>query len=79
VVGSGIERAKWLVGHRRPQESSQFPGDSDVRDGRAFPAVVQVSVAVIQPYLRLPGAFVRLGVVGWAAWWVPVVPGRFDQ
>ena len=51
--------AEWLVGHRGPQEPDELAGDRDVRDGRAFPVVGEVSVAVIEPDLGVPGALVR--------------------
>ena len=71
--------AERLVGHRGPQEPDELAGDRDVRDGRAFPVVGEVPVAVMQPDLGLPGALVRRRAVLREAGSVAVVPGCLDQ
>ena len=65
VVDGGrvVGGAEWLVGHRGPEEPGELAGDRDVRDGRAFPVLGEVPVAVMQPELGLPGALVRRGAV----------------
>ena len=60
----GVGDAEWLVGHRGPQEPGELAGDRDVRDGPAFPVVGEVSVAVMQPDLGVPGALVRWRAAG---------------
>ena len=79
VDGGLIGGAEWLVGHRGPQEPDELARDRDVRDGRAFPVVGEVPVAVIQPDLGLPGALVRRRTAGGEAGGVAVVPSGLDQ
>ncbi len=72
VVDGGrvVGGAQRLVGQRGPEESGELAGDRDVRDRRAFAVFGEVSVAVMQADLGLPGALVRLSAGGWrrGAW-----------
>ena len=81
--GGGLQKLWFspcgLVSQLGPEECDEFAGDRDVRDGRAFAGLGEVTVAVIEPDLGLPGSRGWFGPAGWASWSMSVVPGRFDQ
>ncbi len=81
--GSGLQRLWFspcgLVSQLGPEECDELAGDRDVGDGRAFAGLGEVTVAVIEPDLGLPGSRGWFGPASRAPGGVAVVPGRFDQ
>src|SRR5262249_46816151 len=75
------------TGHRRPEKADQFTGDGNDRDRGALAVAHEMSVASMQPLLRVPGlghdvtglALDPPGDGATEAGTVPIVPGRFDE